>query len=175
MLVVGVVLSALNVWVCMDREDQKAALAERHGFEQYISTTFKEMSASTKSVQSGLAGLVDETAPTAKGALDILDNEIVPNLDYIAELGRKVVPEGEAARALHSEYLHTISGTKEDAARVRAIFADTTSPIHERRKSARLVLVETSRRFQTLDQHVIDAAVRLGIRAPAPVPAKTSP
>ena len=169
---VGVLLTAINLWICSDRETQKAKAAEREGFLRYMRGANHELQAQTKSVLSGLAGLVDETAPTAKGAVDILDKEIVPNLDYIAESGRTLLPEGEAARLLHSEYLRALAATKADAAKLRVIFADASVDLREQRQRARAVLVQTAKIYQTFDQHVVEAAARVNtvIVAPPPMP-----
>jgi hypothetical protein len=172
LLIVGVLLTAINLWICSDREAQKAKVAEREGFLRYMRGTNHELQAQTKSVLSGLAGLVDETAPTAKGAVDILDHEIAPNLEYIAESGRTILPEGEAARLLHSEYLRALATTRVDAVKLRAIFADASLDLREQRQRARAVLVESAKLYQAFDRHVLEAAARVNtvIVAPPPMP-----
>jgi len=176
MLVVGAILTAANLWVCNQREQEKEKLGERRGFEQYMRTTNKKLETQADSVRSGLAGLVIETAPrTAQGALDRLDKEIIPNLEWIADEGRGIVPEGEPARLLHSEYLRAIAATREDAARLRVIFADGALTLAEQRQKAREVLVGTRERFQTFEQHVVETAARVGTvitAPPAPAPTK---
>ncbi len=163
MMVVGVVLTAANLWVCADREKMKEKAAEQHGLERYLSGSYRDLHKQTESVLSGLAGLVVETAPTAKGAVDILDHEIVPNLDWIYEQGRGIVPDGEAARLLHSEYLKAIVATRADAVTLRATFADGALAIREQRERARTVLIETGKRYQTFNQHVVEAGARTGL------------
>jgi len=163
LLIVGVVLTALNLWVCVDREEQKERATEQRGLKRYLTTSYRELHKQTESVLSGLAGLVDETAPSAKGAVDILDNEIVPSLDWVTEQGRVVVPVGEAARALHSDYLATLAATRADAGRLRAIFAGPAGEIGEQRRRATAVLIETRTRFETFYRHVVDAGTRTGM------------
>jgi len=169
LLVVGVVLTALNVWVCADREQQKDRASEQRGLSRYLTTSYRELHKQTESVLSGLAGLVDETAPSAHGAVDIVDREIVPSLDWVIEQGRVVVPEGEAARGLHSEYLGVLAAARADAGRMRAIFAEPAAEISEQRRRATAVLIETRTRFEAFYQHVVEVGARTGLAiTPAP-------
>ncbi len=167
MLVVGVVLTSLNVWMCVDREGQKERAAEQKGLSRYLTTSYRNLHKQTESILSGLAGLVDETAPSARGAVDILDTESVPSLDRVIEEGRVIVPEGEAGRDLHSRYLAVLAATRADALRLRAIFAEPAAEpaatIEDQRRRASAVLIETRTRLEAFYQLVIEAGTRTGL------------
>jgi hypothetical protein len=163
LLVVGVLLTALNFWVCVAREQGKEREQEREGLRAYLTTSYRELHKQTESVLSGLAGLVDETAPTPAGAVAILDKEIVPSLELVSEQGRVLVPAGEAARVLHSEYLATIAATKADAGKLRAIFAEPAGEVGDQRRRAREVLVGARDRWEAFYGHVVEAGQKTGM------------
>jgi hypothetical protein len=113
----------------------------------YFKRTFPPLHAQVKSVQAGLAGLVDDTAPSAEGAIGIIDENIVPTIDQVLAQARPILPEGIDARTLHAAYMQAIQAMRADALAARAVFADPALELGEKRRRVHALLEATRGRF----------------------------
>lgn len=106
----------------------------------YFRTTFPALHQQTKTVQAGLAGLLDETAPTAEVAVARLEQNIMPALDYVLVQARAVHPSEVSVRALHMGYVESLERMAQGARSMREIFADAAATLPDKRRRATTVV-----------------------------------
>jgi hypothetical protein len=136
---------------------------EQKEIHLYFRRSFPPLHAQVKSVQAGLAGLVDETAPSSAGAVATIDENILPTIDWVLEQARPVGAESVDLRALHAGYLQAIEGMRADALRARAVFADTSIDLGEQRKRVYEILLEIRGRFEAWSARAAEVCRQHGI------------
>jgi hypothetical protein len=160
LLIAAVVLTCGSLYLVSARYGGRDEQKELHS---YFKRTFPRLHARVKSAQAGLAGLVNETAPSAKGAVSILDEEIVPTIDDIIAEARPIAPEGIDARVLHAAYLQALDGMRADALRMRALFADPALGLGEQRTRSAEILAEIGARFEAFYARAAEVCKQHGI------------
>jgi hypothetical protein len=160
LLLAGVALTALNLYLwrthALEREEQQALLS-------YFARDNRPLHLQIVSIKRGLGGLVNETAPSAKGAVSIIDENILPSLDLVIEAARRIAPEEEAARDLHREYLAAITAMRADTVRIRAVFARPDADLGEARIAALSIMVESEQRLDAFFARAVEVCRAHGV------------
>jgi hypothetical protein len=164
-------LGALNVYMCGADRQKKAEARE---LVDYFGRTWPGLHVEVRSIQAGLVGLVDDTAPSARGAIVRLNEQIVPSLDRVIEVARSIAPAEESARLMHREYLTALEVTREDALRIRAIFAEPTGQLHAKRERTATILRELNLRYEGFYARAVAVCATHGIALKAPADAGTA-
>jgi hypothetical protein len=147
---------------------------ERKELVGYFQTTFPQLHAQTRSVQSALAGLVDVEGgsgapPPEPGlAVDLLDENILPSIDFVLEQARGVSLASIDARALHAGYVQALEAMRADAAAVRAAFADPALAPGEKRRRAAAIIARVGARFDAFYARAVAVWRENGIRVVTP-------
>jgi hypothetical protein len=160
MFLIALAATGAALWTVFGRYGGREERSELVG---YFRRTFPALHAQVKSVQAGLAGLVDDTAPSAAGAVSTIDENILPTIDNVLEQARPIAPEGIDARALHAAYLQAIQAMRADAVRARAVFADPTLDLAEKRRRVHAILEETRARFDAFYARAAEVCKEHGI------------
>ena len=145
-LFAAVAAAVALVWTMGVRIAGRDQQKELHG---YLRRAFPPLHVQARSVQAGLAGLIDDTAPSAAGAIAILNDEILPTIERILAAARPVTLEGIDAQALHVAYLQCLGAMKSTAEAARAVFADPSLDLAAKRARVKTLLDELRGRFDS--------------------------
>jgi len=137
---------------------------ERMELDGYFRHTFPPIHAQVKSIQAGIAGLVDETAPPPETAAAILEENVLPSIDLVLEQLANVALETLEARALHEGYVTVVKAMRADAAAMRAIFRDPSLDAGEKRRRAHARVRELAVRFEPFYARTVTVLEENGIR-----------
>jgi hypothetical protein len=153
----AVVTSGVLIWKQrIEPDDQRALLG-------YFRTTFVELHAQTKSVQGGLALLVDGEETTASTAASVLRENTVPTIDYLLEQAGQIVVDDPTVRELHAGYIEALRGMRADALEMINIFSTGDGDDSDKRRTARARVVAIADRFTVWQQGVADTWAEHGI------------
>jgi len=137
---------------------------ERKELDGYFRHTFPPIHAQVKSIQAGIAGLVDEAAPSSATAAAILAENVIPSIDLVLEQLGNVQLETLEARALHEGYVALVRSMREDATAMRAIFLDASLDAGEQRRRAYARVRGLAGRFDPFYQRTVTVLGENGIR-----------
>jgi hypothetical protein len=165
-VVLLLVLGAANVYLC---GHQKQSRGETRALLAYFGKSWPALHVEVRSIQAGLVSLVDDTAPSAQGAVARLNDNIVPSLERVIEAARLIAPEEEAARVMHRDYLTALEVTRKDALRARAIFAEPHGGLHGKRLRVAGILEELNQRYEawSAQARAVCAAHGISLTPPA--------
>ena len=137
---------------------------ERKELDGYFRHTFPPIHAQVKSIQAGIAGLVDERAPAPETAAAILAENVVPSIDLVLEQLGNVQLETVEARALHEGYVALVRAMRDDAEAMRSIFQDGALDPGEKRRQAHARVRALAGRFDPFYQRTVVVLKENGLR-----------
>jgi hypothetical protein len=137
---------------------------ERRELDGYFRHTFPPLHAHVKSIQAGIAGLVDEGAPAPAIAAAVLDENVLPSIDYVLAQLDAVRLGSLEARALHEGYAAIVKAMREDALAMREVFRDPALDDVEKRRRAHARVRLLATRFDPFYQRVVEVLRENGIR-----------
>jgi hypothetical protein len=137
---------------------------ERRELDGYFRHTFPPIHAQVKSIQAGIAGLVDERAPSPETAAAILAENVLPSIDLVLEQLGNVQLSTLEARSLHEGYVAIIRQMRQDAVAMREIFADPSLDAAEKRRRAYGRVRELGTRFDPFYARTVEVLEENGIR-----------
>jgi hypothetical protein len=137
---------------------------ERRELEGYFRHTFPPIHAQVKSIQAGIAGLVDETAPPPETAAAILEENVLPSIDLVLEQLAAVRLETLDARSLHEGYVTIIRSMRADASAMREILLDGSIDAAEKRRRVVARVLELGTRFEPFYARTVQVLKENGIR-----------
>lgn len=167
-LVAAIALSGTTAYLSCSRY---GTTEEQKELGRYARSVFPELHALTRSVQAGIVGLVDDTAPSAEEAVRRIDEEILPSIELLWERARRITMDTVDGQALHLAYLQAIEGMREDVRAIRAIFADPALGLGDKRHRAAAAIERTRERFESFYRRAAQLYAENGIE----VEAKASP
>ena len=121
---------------------------ERRELDGYFRHTFPPIHSQVKSIQAGIAGLVDETAPAPETAAAILEENVLPSIDLVLEQLAAVQLSTLDARGLHEGYVAIIREMRQDAVAMRDLFRDASLDPAEKRRRAHARVRQLGTRFE---------------------------
>lgn len=163
-------LTAASFFLFFDHQKSGDETAAQRDLVAYFESTFPKLHAETRSIQGGLAQLVEGKEgglkPSPETAAEILEENILPSIDYQIERARKTPVSGEVAGELHRGYVEVLEAMREDAGEMEVIF-EGDGDAGEKRARAREMVVEIADRFSAWNERVTRTWAEHGISVQA--------
>jgi hypothetical protein len=160
-LLAALAMTGATIWLAVGRYERSSQGKELH---RYFKTTFAKLHAQTKSVQGAIAGLTGDNAPSPKKALELLDKNILPSIDYILEQCHALKYDDMDVEQLHLAYTQAVEGMKTDATSMRAIFARTDLQLADQHNQVQALIKQIMERFDKFQALATDMLEKNGIK-----------
>ncbi len=167
-LFAAVAMTLATIYLAYTRLHQSDEQKELY---RYFRTTFVKLHAQTRSVQGAIAGLVGDDPPSPTKAIQLLDKNILPSIDYILEQCAAIRLEETEARALHLGYTQAVQGMRDDAVRMRAIFARPDLTLADQHNQVQAPIEQIGARFDKVNARTREVLQANGIKLTEPVDA----